>query len=207
MADAAAPGAAEDSLFMGEAELLGFLERRAGLISGLVISGGEPLLHEELSRFVGRVHDLGLAVKLDTNGSYPERLAALGADYVALDLKTSPDNYGRVAPLLGDAGARALASLAWLRSSGLPFELRITCAPGIVDEADIAALALVLEPGDAVVLQAFRPGGCLDPLWDDLAPLPEDRLLYFLSLLRAAAPGARLRGQPVLAPSAAKESR
>jgi len=175
-------------------EALAFLERRKGLLGGLVLSGGEPLLHPEAARIAAAARDLGYAVKLDTNGSFPGRIAPVGADYVALDLKTSPGRYGLVAPGLEDSGRLVLESLGAIRASGVPFEIRITCAPGLVGPADAKAVAEVLEPGDRVYLQPFRPGGCLDPAWDGLEPLGPAEMAAILEPIRAAAPLASIRG-------------
>ncbi len=175
-------------------EFFELLIRRRSLVSGVVVSGGEPLVHEETAMIARSIRELGLAVKLDTNGSFPSRIAEIEADYVALDIKTSSTAYGRVAPDLPGAGARVLESLAYLRSSGTPFEIRITCAPGIVGAAEIDALALELEAEDEVLLQAFRPGGCLDPAWDEAVPYQRGAMDGFLATLRRRAPRARIRG-------------
>jgi pyruvate formate lyase activating enzyme len=185
-------GSGEGLVSMGE--FLEFLDKRKSLISGVVISGGEPLLYEETPRIARAIRERGLAVKLDTNGSFPARIAPVAADYVALDFKTSSSAYGRVAPALSEAGERVLESLAYLRGSGTPFEVRITCAPGIVGPIELEAMALSLEAGDEVVLQGFRPGGCLDPAWDSVEPYSREAMEGFLAILRRRAPRARLRG-------------
>ncbi len=164
------------------------------MISGVVVSGGEPLIHEETPRIARAIRERGLAVKLDTNGSFPARIAEIFADYVALDLKTAPSAYARVAPGFPEAGNRALESLAFLRSSGTPFEIRITCAPGIVGSSELEELSLSFEKGDEVILQNFRPGGCLDPAWDYVVPYPHEAMLDLLALARRRAPRAKLRG-------------
>lgn len=176
------------------ADFMRFLGRRAPLLSGLVISGGEPLLHGETVAIAAEAHRLGLAVKLDTNGYFPERMAAVAADYAAIDFKTAPSAYGRVAPALPDAADRVLASLAALRASGRPFEVRITCAPGIVGMEELAQMLPHLRPDDSVVLQAFRPGGCLDPSWDEREAYGPAALERMLELVRRRVAGARLRG-------------
>jgi pyruvate formate lyase activating enzyme len=175
-------------------EFLEFLDRRKSLVSGVVITGGEPLLRDETPRLARAIRERGLAVKLDTNGSYPSRIAEVAADYVALDFKTSPAAYSRVAPSLPDAGALVLESLAYLRSSGTPFEVRITCAPGIVGEAELGEMALSLEEGDEVVLQEFRPGGCLAPDMDAVEPYSRARMEGLLAIVRRRSPQARIRG-------------
>jgi pyruvate formate lyase activating enzyme len=176
-------------------EFLEFLDKRKSLISGVVISGGEPLLHAQTPRIARSIHERGLAVKLDTNGSFPERIFEVAADYVALDFKTAPSAYGRVAPAMPAAGEKFLESLAYLRSSGSPFEIRITCAPGIVGAAELETMALALEEGDEVLLQDFRPGGCLDPAWDEIEPYSRETMEGFLAIVRRRAPRARIRGQ------------
>ena len=79
---------------MDEAELMGFLLKRKGLLDGVAITGGEPCLHPGLPELMGKLKAMGYAVKLDTNDIHPERLAAILeqglADYVAMDIKNSP---------------------------------------------------------------------------------------------------------------------
>jgi pyruvate formate lyase activating enzyme len=190
--EGSAARADEGLVAMGE--FLAFLDKRKSRISGVVISGGEPLIHEETPRIAAAIRERGLAVKLDTNGSFPERIACAAPDYVALDLKTSPSRYGLVAPGMPDAGEKVLRSLAYLRGSGLPFELRITCAPGVVGARELEEISLSLEAGDEVFLQQFRPGGCLDPAWDSAEPFSRAELEAFLAIVKARAPKARLRG-------------
>ncbi|MGO8692904.1 MAG: anaerobic ribonucleoside-triphosphate reductase activating protein [Rectinemataceae bacterium] len=174
-------------------EVAAFLDRRKALISALVVSGGEPLLHEETPRLAAEARGRGLAVKLDTNGYFPDLIEAVGADYVALDFKTSPSAYLRVAPKLPDAGERVAESLALLRARGGQFEVRITCAPGIVGPAELAEMLRFLQPEDRVILQAFRPGGCLDGDWDLRSPYTDLEMRGMLDLLRARVPNARIR--------------
>jgi pyruvate formate lyase activating enzyme len=175
-------------------DFLEFLDKRKSLISGVVISGGEPLLHEETPRIARSIRERGLAVKLDTNGSFPERISEVAADYVALDFKTAPSAYGRVAPAMPATGEKFLESLAYLRSSDGPFEIRITCVPGIVGPAELETMAFALEEGDDVLLQDFRPGGCLDPAWDEVEPYSRETMEGFLAIVRRRAPRARIRG-------------
>ena len=81
-----------------EEEVLSFLEKRRGVLDGVCVSGGEPLLQPDLAAFIGEIKKMGYLVKLDTNGSMPERLCELAGqgllDYVAMDLKNSPEGYG-----------------------------------------------------------------------------------------------------------------
>jgi len=187
------PGAGDPGLVpVGEA--LGFLDERKRVLSGAVLSGGEPCLHPDLPRLADAVRRRGLKVKLDTNGSFPDALAEVRADYVAIDVKARAADYPRLAPLVPDAAARVARSLAWLRSSGVPFEVRVTAAPGFVDPDTAASLADFLEAGDEVVLQRFRPLRTLDPTWRSVEPHGDAVLAEILAALKARSPKARLRG-------------
>ena len=90
-----APAALDDG------ELTAFLKKRQGLLDGVCVTGGEPLLRPELEGLLGRIKEFGFPVKLDTNGSHPDRLRRLTEagllDYVAMDIKNSPERYGETA--------------------------------------------------------------------------------------------------------------
>ena len=187
-------GRASDEGLLGIEEATRIIEGRAGRISGIVLSGGEPLLHPELPGLAGRFRRKGLAVKLDTNGSFPDRMTSIGADYVALDLKTVPELYPRLAPGQEGVADKVLESLEVLRRSGADYEIRITCAPGFAGPAEAEGLAALLERRDRVLLQAFRPGGCLDPAWDQADAWPESDMAAMLARIRQRAPLARIRG-------------
>ena len=189
--DLVLPPFPEDLSTAGDA--LAFLDTRRRVLSGVVLSGGEPLLREDLPLLTRELRDRGFKVKLDTNGSFPDRIEGVGADFVALDLKTAPDRYDRVAPGVPDAGERVLESLRVVRSLGVPYELRITCAPGIAEAGEIRSLAELLEPEDSVVLQGFRPLRVLDPLWETLPATPERLLEDYAGLLRTRAARVRVR--------------
>lgn len=203
---------------------LDHLHKRRGLITGLVFSGGEPCLRPELPTMAAQAREAGARVKLDTNGTMPEAIAAVGADYVALDLKTSVDRYGELAaqpaaagagdsgneaacgggsmPLASSAPGRAdglgravLRAVELTRGLGCEYEFRITCAPGLFGQAEARALLPLLKPGDTVMLQAYRPGAVLNPAWAASAiPYTRAELEALLNTLKRAAPRARFRG-------------
>ncbi|TVR85141.1 MAG: anaerobic ribonucleoside-triphosphate reductase activating protein, partial [Spirochaetaceae bacterium] len=83
--------------FLPAAEVLAFLRKRANLLSGVVISGGEPLLHADLPQLITKIGALGLGVKVDTSGALPQSLAEIlrleAVTYVAMDIKTAPGRY------------------------------------------------------------------------------------------------------------------
>ena len=87
----------DNSNFYSEEEILSYLKKRAGIMDGVCITGGEPLMYKELPDFIAKIKALGYKVKLDTNGSYPDRLESLinsgNIDYVAMDIKNCKDKY------------------------------------------------------------------------------------------------------------------
>jgi pyruvate formate lyase activating enzyme len=190
-----APDPGADVLFSVD-DALAFLDGRRALVSAVVISGGEPTLHPELPDLAASVRAMGFLVKVDTNGSCPEMLGRIGADYFAMDLKTDPELYARLWPSApADASARLRESAALIRSSGTLYEFRITCAPGIFDEESARAVAELLKPGDPVFLQRCRLGTVLDPEWArGVSPYTDARLEGLLAIVRQAAPLARIRG-------------
>jgi len=180
------PGSAEDFDV-----ILKKLEQRRGFISGVVFTGGEPLLQPDLDEAIGAVRDLGLAVKLDTNGTWPDALARVlpRVDYVALDLKTAPDRYpeatggqsgfepvGRTLGLLRDHGA--------VRRDGFTWEVRTTLVPGLVGAEELGALAPLAAGAPLYALQPFVPHGTLDPAYSRLSALPLVEVRALVDLLR-----------------------
>lgn len=151
---------------IAEEDLLDFLAVRAGFLDGVVITGGEPTLQSGLADFCRAVRQLGLAVKLDTNGSRPDVLAALMqahlVDYVAMDIKTSPAHYDL--PLCAPHYAAAVEeSIGRIMSGGIAYEFRTTCVRPFVDGSLVEAIARRIQGARQYTLQTFRPETVLDP--------------------------------------------
>ena len=148
------------------AELSAFLAKRLTLLDGVVITGGEPTLHAELPVLCRHIRDMGLAVKLDTNGTHPQMLEELIRegllDYVAMDLKTALDTYHPSWCPAG-SGASVRQSIQVIMSSGVDYEFRTTCAPGFVDESLMARMAVAIRGARRYFLQNFNPAIMLDP--------------------------------------------
>lgn len=146
--------------------LMDFLDRRRSLLDGVVITGGEPTLQPDLAALCRAVRELGLAVKLDTNGSRPEELKVLLRagllDYIAMDLKTAPDSYGP--PLCAEnEGPAVLESIRTIMTSGVDHEYRTTCVSPFVDSMSIRSMASAIKGARRFVLQTFNPSKTLDP--------------------------------------------
>ena len=143
MADTGSADAQESGLSCGE--VLAFLDRRRELLDGVCISGGEPLLQPGLAAFCEAVRARGFAVKLDTNGSLPDRLRALLdaglIDMVAMDVKNAPARYAETIGRATCEIAPLEESLRVLAGSDVPFELRTTVVRELHSPEDLEALA------------------------------------------------------------------
>ncbi len=165
-------------------EALSYLKKRSGMIEGLVISGGEPTLHSELQAIVREAKKLGYAVKLDTNGFFPERIP-LDLDYIAMDIKTDLYGYSGFPGSDMDAGKKIVAAMEKIRSYGCPYEFRTTLAPGFLGLSCAMNIAKLLKDEDDYILQRYRPGEGLDPSYPGDLKLdqePEAILKEMLSL-------------------------
>ena len=135
-------------LFMGKPEKLmedeeffQFLSTRKGLLDGVCVSGGEPTLYKNLPAFMARIKELGFLVKLDTNGYRPEIVKQLVADglvdYIAMDVKNSPDLYAKTVGLESIDLAPFEESLRFLIEGSVDYEQRTTLVAQLHDEASI----------------------------------------------------------------------
>ncbi len=146
-------------------EVLAFLSRRVGMLDGVVLTGGEPLLQKDAAEFLARVKDLGYAVKLDTNGFFPEALAdILGkglADYIAMDIKNTPEKYAQTVGLPQVDLSAVEESIRLIRGSGVDYEFRTTLVKPLHAPEDMEIIGKWLEGSSRYVLQNFRNSGDL----------------------------------------------
>ena len=148
-----------------EEEVLDFLASRKGLLDGVVLTGGEPLLQPDAADFLRKVRELGFAVKLDTNGCHPAALADILdqglADYVAMDVKNSPRRYGETVGVPDFDLAPVEESVRLLQRSAVDHEFRTTLVRELHSEADLDAIAAWLEGVPKYFLQNFVDSGNL----------------------------------------------
>ena len=141
---------------MDDAGLLDFLKKRRGMLDGVAFTGGEPLLRPELPELLRRIRALGYSVKLDTNGTLPaalERvLAADLVDYVAMDVKNSPERYAETCGVETMDLAPVYASIDLLRSGAADYEFRTTVVSELHDEASFAARKFIEKNYNSNVL-------------------------------------------------------
>lgn len=177
-------------------ELADLLARRVRVLDGIVITGGEPLLHPGLAEFAAWIRSYGYSVKLDTNGSLPDRLEAVLAagviDYVAMDVKSSPERYSEAAGCHVDVDHIA-RSIALIRGSGLPHEFRSTVLPRLHDVATVAEMARMIQGAPRYYLQRFRPARTLDSEFGSERAFTEDEMQTLAAAAREFVEACRVR--------------
>lgn len=177
-------------------EIFRFLKKRQGILEGVCISGGEPLLQPDLEEFIREVRSLGYCVKLDTNGSLPDRLEYLAGqgllDYVAMDLKNSPEHYGRTAGAPLCDVERIDRSIRLLMGGDIPYEFRTTVVREFHQRADFEAMGKWIEGADQHFLQQFVDSGHV--LAPGLHAYDKKILLQALEIVKKYVKTAQLRG-------------
>lgn len=148
---------------MDEDAFFAFLAKRQGILDGVCVTGGEPLLYPSLTDFLARIRELGYLVKLDTNGTLPERLgpllAAHSVDYVAMDVKNSLAGYAAAVGVDVDADKIA-ESMRLIKQSDVAHEFRTTVVKGIHTQADVVEMARMVG-NSPYFLQGFIDSGDL----------------------------------------------
>ena len=148
---------------LSEEWVLDFLGKRKKVLEGVAVTGGEPLLHEELPGFLEKVRSLGYKIKLDTNGSRPELLERIVKDglvqRVAMDIKNAPKSYA-VTVGLAQPDMEAIArSKEFLMTCGVDYEFRTTVVRGIHTEESLLSLAKWIAGAKEYYLQAYKNSG------------------------------------------------
>jgi pyruvate formate lyase activating enzyme len=142
-----------------EEEIFSFLKKRRSVLDGVCISGGEPLLHEDLPALIEKIRALGYLVKLDTNGSFSEPLRWLVThrmiDYVAMDIKNSLENYGKTIGIPVYDPGEIEKSVGILKKNLLPFEFRTTVVREFHTEEDFISIMKFLAGAPRYYLQNF----------------------------------------------------
>lgn len=185
--------------FYDEAEIFAFLKKRAGVLEGVCVTGGEPTLYTDLDRLLGKIKDLGYSVKLDTNGFLPERLQPLLnaglVDYVAMDIKNSPDRYAETIGLPPDGFdiTPIEQSIDIIMESALEYEFRTTVVTELFDEKSIEGAARMILGAKKYFLQKFV---MRDTVPSKTLTSPQSIVLSrYLDIVRRIIPTAEIRGE------------
>ena len=182
---------------MDEEELLAFLKKRQGLLEGVAVTGGEPLLRgTELVSLAEKIRDLGYPLKLDTNGTHPERLARLTeaglVSYVAMDIKNSPERYAETSGLEKMDLGPVRESVSLLMGGKTEYEFRTTTVAELHNEDSFRKIGEWLRGAKRYYLQKFTDRDTV-PFEGFHAPA-DGEMRRYLEIVRKDVPAAELRG-------------
>lgn len=181
---------------ISEEEFLAFLESRVGRLDGVAVTGGEPLISDDAEALIKKIKALGFAVKLDTNGAFPERLSRLMenglVDYVAMDIKNSPHKYAKTVGLPSAPLGKIQESIHLLMHGNIGYEFRTTLVKGFHTLSDIETTGKWITGAERWYLQAFKDSGKL--IGEGLEGFQREEYLRFLDAARRFVPNAQLRG-------------
>lgn len=177
-------------------EILSFLEKRRGILDGIAITGGEPLMQPDIEDFIAEVKKRGFGVKLDTNGTYPEKLARIidsgNVDYIAMDVKSSPAGYPQCVGMGGYDISKVDSSIKLLKEGKTDCEFRTTVALGLHTEEDIEEMGKWLSGAKKHFLQAFKDSG--DLIGFGLSEMPRERMEAMRDIMLKYVSECEIRG-------------
>lgn len=144
---------------MTSEELISFLKKRQGMLEGVAVTGGEPLLREESLELLREIRALGYPVKLDSNGTHPDRLRRAAEEgliqYCAMDIKNSPERYAETAGLSEIALTAVRESVDFLKTGSIDYEFRTTAVKELHDERSFRAIAEWISGAKRYAIQKF----------------------------------------------------
>ena len=158
-----------------ESEVFDYLQKRKGLVDAVCVTGGEPTLQPDLCDFLAKVRSMGYATKLDTNGLRPDVLKAVLddklVDYVAMDVKNSPEKYAHTVGVQNVDMGKILGSIQLLKDSGIDFELRTTLIKEFHTADDVQKIAYLVSGAPRYFMQKYNDNdGCIA---HGYTPVPE----------------------------------
>lgn len=187
-----------EDMRISEEEFFAFLKKRQGILDGVAITGGEPLLHADIGEFIAKIKAMGYKVKLDTNGTYPDRLEKILAegnvDYVAMDLKNTFEKYAKTVGIEGFDVSLIRRSIELIQKSGLAYEFRTTVVSPLHEAGDFETIAKQVEGTEKYFLQSFVDSGELLN-GDGLSEMPKAELEKALEGAQKIIPQAKIRGE------------
>lgn len=181
---------------ISEEEIFAFLRKRRNILQGVCISGGEPTLNSDLSDFIRKIKELGLLVKLDTNGYRPDMIKSLYEnkliDMVAMDIKSTPADYADITGIANLDITPILESVEYLKKCGISYEFRTTIVDGYFTDESITEIGKWLKGCHAYYLQCFQDSD--NVLTPGLQSPSKETLLKYREILLSYCEKVELRG-------------
>lgn len=185
-----------DEPVISEEELFSHLNSRKGILDGVCITGGEPTLQKDLVSFIEKIKALDYLVKLDTNGSNPSVIEELISrnliDYIAMDIKSSPDEYASICGLDSFDFTPVEKSISILKQGKIPYEFRTTMVKEYHNEKTVSDIALLLDGAKSYFLQSFVDSDFVPN--HNLHAFEKEELLGFAEILNPHIETVELRG-------------
>jgi len=181
-----------------EEEIFSFLEKRKGLLEGLVISGGEPLMQDDIAEFAEKVKKLGYLIKIDTNGMHPKKLKELIekklVDYISMDVKAPKKKYDKLSGIKTDI-KKIEESIEIIKNSGLQYEFKTTFAPDLLTKEDVISIAKWLDGSKRFYLQQFKNNAPLiSSKLQNVEPHSKDKFIETLNDIKSHFEICEVRG-------------
>ena len=181
----------------GEETVLSFLRKRQGILDGVAITGGEPLLHRDMAPFLEKIRALGYRIKLDTNGSFPDRLKELVeaglVDRVAMDIKNAPTLYAKTTGIPGLDLNPIQRSKDYLLEGRVEYEFRTTVVKGLHTKESLVEAAKWIEGAKEYYLQQFKDSGDILNI-EGLGAFSDAEMHALKAAVAPYVPTAELRG-------------
>jgi len=180
-------------------ELFAHLEKRQGILTGVVISGGEPLLNPYTPVIIKKAKQLGYLIKIDTNGTLQKELAALLSnpelkpDFIAMDIKTSPARYKKELSNHNyeEEIKKSIDLIAELPATNR--EYRTVLVPGLITKEDIKNIAEILPEDASWQFAQFQNKNCLNPAYNEITPYTDSEINELVEYAKNFIKGAQLR--------------
>lgn len=176
---------------------LNFLDLRKGWLEGICVTGGEPLLHDDLETLLSLIKERDLQIKIDTNGSFPSKLEALIqkklVDQIAMDVKAPLEQYHEVTGVKVEK-ENILQSIDIVKNSGLQYVFRCTVVPGLIGPEDIEKISLLIKGADVFQIQQFVPANPIDSDYLQIKPFSKEEVQKFAKIAEPHFSEVRVEG-------------
>ncbi len=184
-----------DGKEIDKAELTEFLNSRKGVLEGVCLSGGEPLMQNDALGFLEYLKSFGYKIKLDTNGCFPEKLEDIInrglVDYIAMDIKSSKENYSLSSGVEVDVNAID-QSVKIIMKSNIDYEFRTTAVKGLHSPADFSKIADWISHADKYFIQQFVNSHWV--LSKSCSAFSKEEMQGLLQIVKPKIPHAEIRG-------------